>query len=147
MQVIYTSFTLVSLLTKTINIEQKLLNSLFNFNIKKKKIVLCVEYKRKLDYVSSLDKRKDNFIQYHAKKSLVNVKDKSKDKKSTASLFNKKQNLELFKKSETSNKVIPTIVNNCKSQNNFSDGGLKNIYNKISIEKEKEKEKEKEHKK
>ena len=145
MQVIYTSFTLVSLLTKTINIEQKLLNSLFNFNIKKKKIVLCVEYKRKLDYVSSLDKRKDNFIQYHAKKSLVNVKDKSKDKKSTASLFNKKQNLELFKKSETSNKVIPTIVNNCKSQNNFSDGGLKNIYNKISIEKEKEKEKEKEH--
>ena len=138
MQVIYTSFTLVSLLTKTISIEQKLLNSLFNFNIKKKKIILCIEYKKKLDYVSSLDKRRDNYIQYQAKKSLVNVKGKSKDKKSIASLFNKNHNFELFKKSETGKKVIPTIVKNCKSQNNFSDQGLNLIYNKISIEKEKE---------
>lgn len=78
MQVIYTSFTLVSLLTKKISIEQKLLNSLFNFNIKKKKIILCVEYKKKLDYVSSLNKRKNNYIQYQARKSLANVRGKGK---------------------------------------------------------------------
>lgn len=140
MQVIYTIFTLVSLLTKKISIEEKLLNSLFNFNIQKKKIILCVEYKKKLDYVSSLDKRRDNYIQYQARKSIFNVKGKGKDKKSSVSLFNKNHNFEAFKKSETGQKVISTIVNDFKSQNNLSEGGLNRIYNKISIEKEKEKE-------
>ena len=37
MQFVYTSFALLSLLTKKISIELKLLNSLFNFNIKKEK--------------------------------------------------------------------------------------------------------------
>ena len=136
MQVIYTSFTLVSLLTKKISIEQKLLNSLFNFNIKKKKIILCVEYKKKLDYVSSLNKRKNNYIQYQARKSLANVR--GKGKKSSISLFNKNQNYELFKKAETGKKVISTIINENKSQNNISERGLIRIFNKMSVEKEKE---------
>lgn len=138
MQVIYTFFALISLLTKKISIEQKLLNSLFNFNIKKKKIILCVEYKKKLDYVSSIDKRRDNYIQYQARKSVLNVKGKGKDKKNSVSLFNKKHNFEAFKKSETGQKVISSIINDFKSQNNLSEGGLNRIYNKISNEKEKE---------
>jgi hypothetical protein len=52
MQVIYTLFGLIALLTKKISIEKKLLNSLFNFNIKQKKIILCIEYKKKIDYIS-----------------------------------------------------------------------------------------------
>ena len=136
MQVIYTSFTLVSLLTKKISIEQKLLNSLFNFNIKKKKIILCVEYKKNLDYVSSLNKRKNNYIQYQARKSLANVR--GKGKKSSISLFNKNHNYELFKKAETGKKVISTIINENKSQNNISERGLIRIFNKMSVEKEKE---------
>ena len=70
MQVIYTLFGLIALLTKKISIEKKLLNSLFNFNIKQKKIILCIEYKKKLDYISSFDKvKKCSYIPYEAKKT------------------------------------------------------------------------------
>ena len=56
MQVISTFFSLISLLTKKISLEKKLLNSLFNFNIKNKKIILCVEYQKRLDYNTTLNK-------------------------------------------------------------------------------------------
>jgi hypothetical protein len=72
MQVISTIFALISLLTKKISLEKKLLNSLFNFNIKNKKIILCVEYQKKLDYNTTLNKGSDNnFIPYEAKKSII----------------------------------------------------------------------------
>ena len=38
MKLIYTIFTIMTLLTKNIVVEKKLLNSLFNFNISQKKI-------------------------------------------------------------------------------------------------------------
>ena len=53
MQLIYTIFSLISLLTKKMNIEKKLLNSLFYFNIKQKKVILSIEYKKKLNYATS----------------------------------------------------------------------------------------------
>lgn len=53
MQLIYSVFALVSLLTKKMNIEKKLLNSLFYFNIKQKKVILSIEYKKKLNYATS----------------------------------------------------------------------------------------------
>ena len=70
MQMMYTIFGLVVLLSKKISIEKKLLNSLFNFDIKQRKIILCVEYDKKLDYHSSLKGigKEANFIQYGAKK-------------------------------------------------------------------------------
>ena len=42
MQVIYTILTLIDLLTKKFSVEKKLLYSLFNFNIKQKKIILSI---------------------------------------------------------------------------------------------------------
>lgn len=140
MQFIYTSFSLISLLTKKISIELKLLNSLFNFNIKERKMILCVEYKKKLEYISSLDKKRDNYIQYQAKKPIINVKDKGKYKKNSISLFNKIHNFERLKKSETGQKVISSNANDFKSQNIISKGDLNRILNNISNEKEKEKE-------
>ena len=90
MQLIYSIFALISLLTKTMNIEKKLLNSLFYFNIKQKKVILSIEYKKKLNYTTTgayaektddeikgirqITKnfeinRNSNFIPYLAKKS------------------------------------------------------------------------------
>jgi len=138
MQFIYTSFALLSLLTKKISIELKLINSLFNFNIKERKIILCVEYKKKLEYISSLDKRRDNYIQYQAKKPIIHIKNKEKNKKSSTSLFNKNHNFEHFKKSETGQKAVSSIANDLKSQNIISIGGLNRIYNNLSNDKEKE---------
>jgi hypothetical protein len=72
MQVISTIFSIISLLTKKISLEKKLLNSLFNFNIRQKKIILCIEYEKKLDYNSPINKRKNSaFIPYDAKKSSI----------------------------------------------------------------------------
>jgi hypothetical protein len=53
MQLIYSIFALISLLTKKMNIEKKLLNSLFYFNIKQKKVILSIEYKKKLNYTTT----------------------------------------------------------------------------------------------
>ena len=75
MQIITTTFSLIALIVKKFNIEEKLLNSLFNFNIKKKKILLCIEYEKKLDYTFSLKKEnQNNFIPYKARKSIINTK-------------------------------------------------------------------------
>lgn len=77
MQIISTVFALIALLTKKFSLEQNLLNSLFNFNIKQRKIILCVEYKKRLDYNPYLEKKKDNnntFILYEPKKSIISKK-------------------------------------------------------------------------
>ena len=75
MQFISSIFALVALLTKKFGLEQKLLNSLFNFNIKQRKIILSIEYKKKLDYNSSVEKGNENsFIPYEPKKSIVSKK-------------------------------------------------------------------------
>ena len=74
MQFLYTVFALVALLTKKFSLEQKLLNSLFNFNIKQKKVILCIEYKKRMDYNSSVEggnKNENTFFPYEAKKSIV----------------------------------------------------------------------------
>ena len=75
MQIISTVFALIALLTKKFSLEQNLLNSLFNFNIKQRKIILCIEYKKRLDYNPYFEKKKENnnntFILYEPKKSLV----------------------------------------------------------------------------
>ena len=77
MEIISTIFSLIVLLFKKISIEQKLLNNLFNFNLKQKKIILCIEYEKKLDYNFSIDKGNQNqnkFIQYNARKSIISKK-------------------------------------------------------------------------
>ena len=77
MEVISTIFGLIALLSKKISIEKKLVNNLFNFNLKQKKIILCIEYEKKLDYnYIPENRRKNGFIPYIAKKSLIHQKDR-----------------------------------------------------------------------
>lgn len=56
MQLISNIFVLLTLLTKNINIEKKLLNDLFNFNLKQKKIILSIKYTKKLNYLMHCEK-------------------------------------------------------------------------------------------
>ena len=74
MQFISTIFALVALLTKKFGLEQKLLNSLFNFNIKQRKIILSIEYKKKLDYTSMEKGNENSYIPYEPKKSIISKK-------------------------------------------------------------------------
>jgi len=132
MQVIYTFFGLIALLTKKISIEKKLLNSLFNFNIKKKKIILCIEYKKKLDYISTLDKdRKCNFIPYEAKKTFIN----SKNKRNSINLINRNTNVldkMIIKKIDSGPIAYKSNLNQSIKQNNNIEGGLFHMFNNFS---------------
>ena len=109
MQLLYTVFGLISILTKKMNIEKKLLNSLFYFNVKQRKVILSIEYKKKLNYVTTKtfiektdnpmkdtneisknnNKNKNiNFIPYLAKKSpLIKKYSKMKSDKNNKSKF------------------------------------------------------------
>lgn len=70
MQLIYTIFSLMTLMTKNIIVEKKLLNSLFNFNVKKKKMILSIQYEKRLNYLIHFDKGEINsFIPFVAKKT------------------------------------------------------------------------------
>jgi len=70
MKLISNIFMLLTLLTKNINIEKKILNNLFHFNIKQKKIILSVKYTKKLNYFVHYDKGEMRFfIPFGAKKS------------------------------------------------------------------------------
>ena len=79
MQLLYTVFGLISILTKKMNIEKKLLNSLFYFNIKQKKVILSIEYKKKLNYVTSKSfiEKTDNPIKETSEISKNNYKNKN----------------------------------------------------------------------
>ena len=79
MQLLYTVFGLISILTKKMNIEKKLLNSLFYFNIKQKKVILSIEYKKKLNYVTSKSfiEKTDNPIKETIEISKNNYKNKN----------------------------------------------------------------------
>ena len=51
MQLMSTIFLFIALLTKNINVEIKILNKLFDFDIKQRKILLNIHYQQKLNYV------------------------------------------------------------------------------------------------
>ena len=133
MQVIYTIFALIATLTKKISIELNLLNSLFNFDIKHKKILLSIEYGKKLDYNFNLEKGKVNkYIPYDARKSIIS----KKDRRNSIIFLN---NAHKLKKVETEQEQSPIHFNNIKSINKISEEGLIDIVNNIPKEKEKDK--------
>lgn len=70
MQFISNIFIILTILTKNVNIEKKLLNNLFNFNMKQKKIILSIKYSKKLNYCVPSEKNLNLFIPYEASKSL-----------------------------------------------------------------------------
>ena len=148
MQVISTIFALVALLTKKFSLEQKLLNNLFNFNIKQRKIILCIEYKKKLDYNSMSKNKIHNFIPYEAKKSIVSKKSR---RDSVIILHNNKHldninnisntninTISLLKKSATMKN--PNIsIKDIKSQKSFKSKRESNdIFQNLDKEKENE---------
>ena len=135
MEVISTIFSVIVLLSKKISIEQKLLNSLFNFNIKQKKIILCIEYDKKLDYNFSIDKGNQNqnkFIQYNARKSIVSKKNR---RNSIFFISNFNNFSPIIKKSET--ELEDNRLNLRDNNNKISDKGLIGIVRKMPKEKEK----------
>ena len=79
MQLLYTVFGLISLLTKKMNIEKKLLNSLFYFNIKQKKVILSIEYKKKLNYATSGSFKGKMFNDIKDIKEINKTNDKAKN--------------------------------------------------------------------
>ena len=145
MQIIYTIFSLIVLLSKKISIEKQLLNNLFNFNIKQRKIILCIEYEKKLDYNSSLVKDKEkNFIPYAARKSISIKNDKKRNTYLNMNVNKINKKISLLKKSDTGQNIIPSGIKEMISQNMISEDGFLEIFQKISIEKDKgNKEKEK----
>ena len=129
MQVISTIFSLISILTKKISLEKKLLNSLFNFNVRQKKIIFSIKYENKLDYNSPLNKRKDSaFRPYEAKKSIISS---LKSRRKSIFVYNKKeQDISPVMKRKIS-QDHPSIKN-IQMQNPITEEGILGIIKKIS---------------
>lgn len=71
MQLISTIFALVRLFTKNITIEKKIINKLFNFNLKQRKLLLDIHYKKRLNYNMHFENGEiQSFIPFEARKSL-----------------------------------------------------------------------------
>ena len=135
MQVIYTILTLIALLTKKFSVEKKLLNSMFNFNIKQKKIILSIEYEKKLDYNSSFNKnnkgKESSFIPYEAKKSIVS----NRGRRNSIFFFNRNINkLPSFQNRDPES--ISVSKKDRRMKNHVSEEGLIDIFKNISKEKE-----------
>ena len=142
MQVISTVLALIALLTKKFSLEQKLLNCLFNFNIKQRKIILCIEYKKKLDYNYTLEKgtiRKNTFILYEPKKSIIS----RKSKRDSFLILNKKKKIAQLKRSVTFQNPNMSVMKDIQSKNSSSKDWSSSIFKNIPKEKEQIGQKEK----
>jgi hypothetical protein len=143
MQLLYTIFTLMIILTKNINIEKKLLNSLFNFNLKERKIIFSIQYEKKLFYLAHSDKGDINsFIPFIARKKNLPYLKYTYTKHNNSSInnnyyFHKKNELMTLNKN---NSFIPLIKksvsgsvhikNDTKNKiKNYSDKGIIQLHN------------------
>jgi len=71
MQLISTIFVLIRLFSKNIYVDKKVINKLFNFNLKKRKLILDIKYDKKLNYLIHFDSGDINsFIPFEAKKTI-----------------------------------------------------------------------------
>ena len=78
MQLISTIFVLIRLFSKNISMDKKVINKLFSFNIKKRRILLDIKYDKKLNYSIHLDKGDINsFVPFAAKKTIYTNKKES----------------------------------------------------------------------
>ena len=141
MQVISTILALIALLTKKFSLEQKLLNILFNFNIKQKKIILCIEYGKKLDFKTSEKNLGNNFFLYEPKKSIISKKSR-RDSFIILNTTNNKlnNNITTIKRSVTMQNPNLTGMKELsyKSNSIISKEGSSILIKKLSKEKEKE---------
>ena len=127
MQLLYTIFSLITTLTKNINIEKKLLNSIFNFNIKKRKIILSIQYEKRLNYLIHSDKGNLNsFISYIAKKTLKPYKKKISPKQNKLSSIHKKEDTLYISEN---NSFIPLIKKSISGSVHFKNDTKNKIKN------------------
>ena len=72
MQLISTIFALINLYTKNLCAEIKILNKLFNFNLKQRKIILSIQYEKTINYNAQIKNNSSMkySIPYKARKSL-----------------------------------------------------------------------------
>jgi hypothetical protein len=134
MQLISTIFLVIALFTKNLSVERKILNKLFNFNIKQKKIVLNILYEKKLNCFVRNEKGDLNaFIPFFAKKRIYHQKiinfhkiNSSKNDfyhwtfNNTFSDFNDKNKIRLFNpiQKHNSDKGVSKKTNNIPNLNN-----------------------------
>jgi len=134
MQLLYTIFGLITTLTKNINIEKKLLNSIFNFNIKKRKIILSIHYEKRLNYLIHSNKGDLNsFISFIAKKSLKPYKKNTFLKQNNFNQIHQKEDLLFINKNNSFLPLIKKSISGSvqikreigKKMKNFSEKGIK----------------------
>jgi len=132
MQLLYTIFTLMIILTKNINIEKKLLNSLFNFNLKERKIIISIQYEKKLNYLAHTDKGDiNNFIPFIARKINLKCIKNTYAKNNNSSNYN---NYYTHKKNEIiclnkNNSFIPLIKKSISGSVHFKNDTKNKIKN------------------
>ena len=72
MQLMSTIFLFITIFTKNIHIEKKIVNKLFNFNLKQKKIILSIHYQKRFNYVvHNKNGYINSFIPYKPKKESI----------------------------------------------------------------------------
>ena len=136
MQLLSTIFALVKLFTKNITIEKKIINKLFNFNLKQKKLLFDIQYKKRLKFNIHFENGDiQSFIPLEAKKTL----NLYKKKKIQQNNFNSKNTsirryyspnprninkINSFNKYNNSNSIGPLIknkvINNNSEKNKIS---------------------------
>ena len=72
MQLISTIFSLVLLFTRNLNTERKILNRLFNFNLRRRKLILSIKYEKNLNYLVNFGKENTHSIVPVAPKKILN---------------------------------------------------------------------------
>ena len=125
MQLISTVLSIITIFTNNFNMEKKILNRLFNFNLKQRKIILSVQYEKNLNYLINYEK--DNgafFIPFKAKKSLHPYSYKS------LQIYNNiKLNENLNIKANNNNSFTNFQKNNISEKNDSENCKIKKIKN------------------
>ena len=130
MQLIYSVFAIISLLMKKMNIEKKLLNSLFYFNIKQKKVILSIEYKKKLNYATSGSFKGKMFNDIKDIKEINKTNDKEKNINYIPYLANKSPLYRKYSKvvkSDKNEKLISSLQR--KSVSFVNENKLHKLFN------------------
>ena len=135
MQLISTIFALVMTFTGNLNVEKKILNRLFNFNIKQRKLILSIQYEKYHNYFVNFGKENSNyFVPVQPRKSLnpykvlnqqFNNKLKKNDNVTNINNLNNVNNVTGF------NKTNNTLATFMKKYNSGKINNIKN-FNKIS---------------
>jgi hypothetical protein len=126
MQLISNIFVLIRLFTKNLSVEKKVINQLFNFNIKKRKLILDIKYDKKLNYLIHFENGDLNsFVPFEAKKTII------VDKKRNLSNMGINGNLKINDISilKSNNSFVPLVKKNLFESININDYLKKRIKN------------------